>query len=703
MSMNLRYKGGFYSLAGVEWDVEIYQESEVAFEVQEIALAENPLEIEWSETDKLEPVQTSKAVLSLYSDTDRQFVDLYTVVAGSVRLDVYRNGQLYWSGTLDPELYEEPFSYLDNYSVSLTFSDLAILERSNWTQKGFITFRGILQSAVTASGINISAIEQYISTQLSAGNTADILGALSFLGENFFDEDDTPMSMMEVVTEVLRPFSLRIIQKLGKLFIYDLNSVYTSINPSPVDWDSDDAAFSIDAVYNNVKVLFSPYEKTEMIRASVDKESVPTTTSYLVRTDYTRSGSTLVSPEGFNVALSETGEGVTKGEGLKFFRFTPIYSGEEKAGVAWTFNTIFSNYIYTQLIQAAATPWGSPGLAFEIPEQAYLADVGNTARGKFKIKLNLELLFDVRYNPYEQAARENEEGDWEDLNDWANISYVPIILNLCDEVGNVLYHWDNRSAYNSSSYDTTGKQSWRAGAGAWGDAYLCYYDPANRKSSTGLGGWKGNRQMIGYWRDGLPAIFTKRGEGDIIDLPPVAGWLQLQVGTGVACFDYQRKPALEIYPKTRWVMYGDAGVTLTDQYGNTIEKKDIEHSAWLNRNAKEGLEINTFVGTLKEVSPAALGQAFLTTARTAVGTFYRAGRQDLLERLLIGTVYSNYADRHVVLSGTAEILPDFGIYSDRNETGRFLLVSERQRPRDDESTIKMVDFSNDNYEGIEYA
>ncbi len=59
---------------------------------------EEPLEIEWTETDKLEPVLSSNATLQLYSDGDRQFIDLYTIEAGSVRMDVYRNGELYWSG-----------------------------------------------------------------------------------------------------------------------------------------------------------------------------------------------------------------------------------------------------------------------------------------------------------------------------------------------------------------------------------------------------------------------------------------------------------------------------------------------------------------------------------------------------------------------------------------------------------------------------
>ena len=143
MSMNLRYQGGFYSYSNVLYEVRIFQEG-YAGAVTDVAFTDEPLTIEWQETDKLEPVQSGSAKLQLYSDNDRQFVDLYTVKAGSIRLDVYREGNLYWSGTLDPELYEEPFAYLKDYGVELTFSDLAILDRLSFSGEGLKTLREII-------------------------------------------------------------------------------------------------------------------------------------------------------------------------------------------------------------------------------------------------------------------------------------------------------------------------------------------------------------------------------------------------------------------------------------------------------------------------------------------------------------------------------------------------------------------------------
>ena len=72
------YKGGFYSVGGTLYEVEIQKEG-YAGATTEIAFGEDPLTIEWADVDKLEPVMSSSARIQLFSDSDRQFVGLYTV------------------------------------------------------------------------------------------------------------------------------------------------------------------------------------------------------------------------------------------------------------------------------------------------------------------------------------------------------------------------------------------------------------------------------------------------------------------------------------------------------------------------------------------------------------------------------------------------------------------------------------------------
>ena len=163
MAMKTIYKGGFYSVGGTLYEVEILKEG-YAGATTEIAFGEEPLTIEWAEVDKLEPVMSGSARLQLFNDSDRQFVGLYTVETGSVRMDVYRDGALYWSGTIDTELYEEPYAYKDGYAVEITFSDFAPLDRLRFERSGFLTRRQLINDILTKSGVRYTGLIPYIST-----------------------------------------------------------------------------------------------------------------------------------------------------------------------------------------------------------------------------------------------------------------------------------------------------------------------------------------------------------------------------------------------------------------------------------------------------------------------------------------------------------------------------------------------------------
>ena len=697
MSMNLRYQGGFYSYSNVLYEVRIFQEG-YAGAVTDVAFTDEPLTIEWQETDKLEPVQSSSAKLQLYSDNDRQFVDLYTVKAGSIRLDVYREGNLYWSGTLDPELYEEPFAYLKDYGVELTFSDFAILDRLNFTGEGFKTLREIITGALAASGINYGSIAELVSTKLFSTSSSNLLDAVSVQCQNFYNEDGEAMTVREVLDETLRPFALRLIQKGGVVHLYDLNALYIAFEPEAVEWDSDDSTLSVDKVYNNVTLTYSPYEQTTLLEGEVDPDSV--SGQRLTTWFSTNTGD--AEEIGFYTYLSDEGKGLEKNAQAKFYRIEPVYSGEEEAGIAWTVET-FSGRNSGNWVSHVQQPSQNIGaMLFKVPHTPYLANIG-THRSDYRLKVSLSLLFDPRYNPFEEASVNNEEGNWEEQQNRANFAYVPIKLTLRDDNGTALYHYVNNAVKDSESFANPGERAyWRSGEAAWGDAWLCWYQ-GNRQNESGLGGWQQNKQIIGYYRDGLPELFDKRGTGELINLPTVGGYLEMQVGTGIPIYDYGKEIKQGNYDQCRWMLLKEPKVEFVHKTGNSISTKDIELSAWLNRDAKEPLEVDTILGTMPEPSPAALGQLFDTVNYAVRNSFYRAGTTDLLEKLLIGTVYTQYATPHKILSGTTVLLPTFTTYTDANEPGTYLLMSETQDLRAEQSNIEMVQFEADDYEGVEYV
>lgn len=700
MALAKRYEGGFISIAGTHYRFEIWQEGWSGGS-SDIAVTSDPLTIEWSETDKLEPVQSSNAKLTLYSDNDRQFVDLYTVKAGSIRLDIYREDVLYWSGTLDPELYEEPFAYKTDYGVELTFSDLSMLDRLNWQETGFMTLQQVIETALSSSCINYSSIVKHISTGGAGSVRGTLLETVSVQCQNFYDEDGDAMSVREVLDEVLRPFSLRLIQKAGNIYIYDLNEIYTAFNTEEIVWDADDSTLSIDKTYNDLTLTYSPYEKVTILDGNVDTGSVTGGNEY---TTWVKRAAN-VDEIGYNITLSETGEGLIKNTLAKYFRIDPVYSGNGEAGVAWAYYNLDSpnSADFQQRINAVFTPGGQEYMIFRSASASLLSENRNLwDKSKYKLKVSLQMLFDPRYNPFEDASDDNQKEDWENLQNRANFAYLPIKLTLRDQKRNPIVHLNNSGVKDSSSYaQTSNNVKWVSGEPSWDEAYLCWYS-GNRKNESGLGGWQTNKPIIGYYRGELPAKFDKIGEGEYIDLPIRGGFFELEVGTGIIIWDYGKEVKPSSYTSCRHLMFKDVKIELVDGYGNSIQTKDIQYSAWINKDAKENLKIDTILGTLDTPSPVALGQLYLTSDHTVISEFTRAGITDRLEKLLIATVYSNYAGRNKVLSGTTVILPSFSTYTDKNEAGNYILLAETQDLINDTSEIKMVQFSADNYEGVQF-
>lgn len=731
MALGIRYSGSFLSQRGVAWRVDILQEGYGGTQPGGLVFpSDTPLEISWGATDKLTPVQCSSAALKIISDTDRRFIDLYTVEVGAVRMDVYRNGALYWSGTLDTELYEEPYSTADGYDVSLTFSDFACLERIDWSGSGLITVRELVDQCLSRAGINFKSLDRsYISTQVNY--SAMTMQEVYVLQENFFDEDGVAKTAKEVLEETLRPFALRIIQKAGKVWVYDLNGLHSK-DTSRVVWDSTDSVLSADKIYNNVKVTFSPYADAEMMKGTVERDPSQTAENgtKIYQNYHRNSYGTLDSMEGFRLHYDETHESNMEiSGGAKFFQINSVYSGQDETGVIATFKRGdyavaeedgASSNVRHQLLTpkdcgTIAKGGVSSSLLITCPK-AYLGYV-SYLRMDYKLRINLNLLFDVRYNPFEKEGDDNDNASWrsgifnlnkhdgpyQNMQDWCNFGYVPIRLSLVDAAGTALYHYENRTVLESSGYAQAGA-GWKAGAASWGQAFLCYYDFDDRKSKTGFGGWKSNKQIIGYYRGDLPDKWKTIDDGEYIDLPPTGGDLLLEIGSGIHQFDYKRE-VKNIYKFCRWIAYKEPSITLCKKNFKETDTEDIEDTAWLNKAAKEELSIDTIVGTItsRHGVPNAKGQIFNSRHEAYDSDdFRRAGVTDRLERLLIGTVYSQYATRHDTLSGTVVLLDSFGIYGDTNTAGKFILLSECQNCIEDTSEITMAEFSEDNYEGIEY-
>ena len=597
--MRLRYSGEFLSIKGVTWRADIYQEAASDYVVGDLVFPLDPLVIEWDERAVEESVCGSMATLRIESPGDRTYADLYTEKPGDIRLDVYRNNVLYWSGCLDTETYREPYDRYDHYDVELTFYDFGPLSRIPYDLTGTKTLLQVVQGALAASAINYGGINQdYISTRFT-DNTAVTLASLSIPSENFIDEDGAAFDWEKVLEGVLRPLGLKIIQRAGVVWVYDLNGLYTlRSSVGAVTWDSVGQGMDVNRVYNNTRVTFSPYSKASLFPEfkygdvadpSLDNltTNVMSPERYSFYQDYDashRHGYTwdydLID---FTIFLSNDGDKCTGlagwGTGNRFFKIVPLLGGSEAEGVAVGFRANSHTSIDSANVPIKGIDPGSHPQSLAMrTKRAYLPYLSPDDQEQNFIRVIVEMLADPRYNPFEDAPDgedNNENANYTSFLSWANQAFVPVAIVLYDASGTALYHYTNShitadgvpASSVAACARTKGSgnvvvDGWVAGEASFGDAWLSYYDTdLDVKEGNGCLGWKANRQSFGkpwtvgqsYWQPSERQVkyregstvkdwwsfdsFKKAPDGQFIPYPPAGGYLEIRVYNGVYIFD----------------------------------------------------------------------------------------------------------------------------------------------------------------------
>ncbi len=725
----LRYSGEFFSRKNVIWKVNIYQEASAPFmSVGALRFpAETPLVIEWDHADKEEVICGSTASLVVISPSDRTYEDLYIIKPGSIRLEVLRNGSLYWSGTLDPEFYEEPYSSFNEYEVNLTFSDFGILDRLAYNLSGTYTMEYILKSALTRGKINYTELNQnYLTTFLKNKDRAT-LDKISVRSDNFYDEDGEASTLYEVIEGMLRPLALRLIQKRGKIWVYDLNGLYLSAPTKEIIWSSDDQIMGVDKVANNAKITFSPYSDAKLIDQDIEytddySEDKTNLTSnrpadgeyYSYYPDYSDAHNGESSWDYFllsyTIFLSDKGAGLADKYGsAPYFHIQPLMGGEESSGVAFSF--------YTGGHGDLASGFPKRKLNLQTSKQetilmkthrVFIPTLEASERNRYYIRLSMEMLIDARYNPFSEAGVNNEKGNYNSMKSMFNFVMVPVTVTLYDENGNALMHYSNKKIAESS--DKKGslsytKGEWLSGKATYGSCWLEWYDPDDLHFSSGVLGWKKNRHCIGLTHNGLDDSFKKMKEGQYILYPEKGGYLEVCVYVGIWVTEWTKKTNTPVsddwYQKIRWMLYQAPKLEVVR--GNTVysdaESDDVEYKGIINESAKEDIELDTICGTMPEVCPTAKGVLFQSADGCQIKELTRAGRTTQAEQLLIGTLYSQFAERKTLLSGTADILDgDLSVYTERCQEGKcFICLSDVQDTIADESEFEIVELRPDEY------
>lgn len=776
MAKYLRYAGEFLSRAGITWRVEILQEADQAFSTVGALTFEatEPLVIEWKRTDKEEVLCGSTATIRVESPGDRTYEDLYTIEVGQIRMDVYRAGNLYWSGALDPEFYEEPYEKARNYPVSFTFSDFGILDRLKYNLSEMQTLYAIVSDALSRSTINYTSIDQtLISTYISG--TKLTLGGLRMRSDNFYDEDGEASTLKEVIEGLLQPLGLRMVQRNGRIWVYDLNGLYTLASQAQIEWNGSSQVMGTDKVANNVKITWNTYAQggkqgpEDCWTQDVDKNLININNTSPAQSGncdyYSFHYSTDLhdwidaTDAGFTLWLSQQGKNATiHAPGVRFFKIVEQNDGQESEGIAVVW-VAYRGYatgdggIFSS--SSASISWSMRGLQgagivgtdnafgtnldsvmggtlaacggklFE-SEKVWIPPVD--AAGNLLLRVTLPMLMDCRFNPFESASnlmRGMKQEDWyKQWEERGNFVYVPVTLLFQPDGSNTKYCWTNRSIVGQDVSNNPVKTleatygSWQVyrpnseeNPDVWG--YLCYWDKKNDGNGSGVLGWKTNRPGKNTYTGKVTTLLKEAEDGQYVPFPSSTRggqmWLEVRKSGWIISDGSSNLPSSGSTPnpKSLWQKTGiilfklpQFEIVNRQQFDMAVNTDDVEYQAEINAAAKESITLDTICGTHEAGVPTARGAYFGVNNGQQIKELTRAGRTTQAEELLIGTLYSQYAQRRTVLSGEAE-LPTGGlkVFTEQNQDGKlFLLAGEVMDTIQDTSDVTVVELRPDEYD-----
>ena len=203
-------------------------------------------------------------------------------------------------------------------------------------------------------------------------------------------------------------------------------------------------------------------------------------------------------------------------------------------------------------------------------------------------------------------------------------------------------------------------------------------------------------------------------DGEYMPYPTEGGYLEVTVYAGVNCYDYGESTGFDttkqwdakgLYSKVRWLLYKAPKIELVKNnlVFDDAELDDVEYSGYINRHAKEEISIDTICGTAANTCPTAKGVYCRASDSLQIQKLKRAGVTDHPEKLFIGTLYSQYAERKTTLEGEAVIdAGDLCKYTEQNQAGKVFIISEEQQDVITDTTAAVfTEFKADEYDAIE--
>lgn len=634
--MNVKYYYEFKGFDNILNRVEILTKDTV--KVEEIKATDVPFVLQYGDVKKLTPLQGSGATLSLISTTIFQFDNLHTDNMQDYLVKFYRGGSLYWMGWLDPELYEENLALYPPYTVEFTAADFNILERLKFTSDTEARYTDVqpmitqLKRCFNKQAIPFSKL--YIGCTTTAGGitllpSESLLHKLYIQSANFYDEEDMPMSCKEVIESILKPFGLMMVQRDASVYIYDYNTVAHGLQMKAYNFDtlsyiadenvpfalgdmsdigfmSANAPYGFEEMINNVSITSSIYALNDYLEYNITEDGLRDLETTTENSKFTLKVYNDCQPwEKGKFLLYEE-----KGENSTLMGAEINYTGDSSAKNNWMFKNKDGFIISTD--------------------------------GDNFLRLKVDAYVNTRENPFDSEVTEKDERTR------AIELYCDLVLK--DEHGTPLMY------YGNTYYKGVGWISATSG-NIVKNSFVIGFTDFNRASgqpysnTRSANKWLTNKDLIKLSQGTVGFLTGHTGEGAQIRLPEASGYIELYINYAIIS-DNSLNDGIEIYPadKVKSFLINNVEASLESMAGNPLNTDDYGFESYINKQVKAdyGDVSLKCISANEDKRPIGKGN-ILYKKNDMYGlqlSFTRSGQTNILERLLLCTIHSNYTRKN---------------------------------------------------------
>lgn len=307
MSYGLLYTIPFATTKNRSCMVEIEKEGYEG-EAVELIAAGTPFTVEIDNEDFLyTPSRFSTAKLNVVGKDYLQ--TLFSTQYRKHRVTLTVDGVVTWCGYIKPEVYTQDYTS-ETFELELEcMSAMSVLEYIDYTIQGedkeFVSLWSLMKRCVEASqgrytAVNVPFVYGLTKENYQAGE--NVLDRMMVSEQNFFDEDDQPMKLKEVLEEMCKFLGWTCTDWRGELWFVDMDhqgtyhkydatlttkqdTTFNELTVQEVGFSGSDHSLDILQGYNKVTIRCSNYPLGDVGSVSTDFEDLDIL-AYPVKSEY---------------------------------------------------------------------------------------------------------------------------------------------------------------------------------------------------------------------------------------------------------------------------------------------------------------------------------------------------------------------------------------------------------------------------------